>query len=100
MEKIHKVTAQIRYPKGNDPGQVTFGYYIINNGVMQMTDSDGQPIRKSNGELWTRTLEPDENPNVMARVFTREIREQMQGSMNDWSRPLSDFDWPTNGGVV
>ena len=44
MSEIHKVTVQVRAPRGNFPGEVAEGWYCIVDGCLVMTDADGKPI--------------------------------------------------------
>jgi hypothetical protein len=44
MTDLHKVTIQIRAPKGNFPGEVAEGWYCIVDGCLVMTDAAGKPI--------------------------------------------------------
>jgi hypothetical protein len=53
MLEVHSVYATVRLPKaGEDPGQVTTGYYRIADGVLTMTDSTAEdcsldPLQKA-----------------------------------------------------
>ena len=44
MNDVHKVTIQVRAPKGNFPGEVAEGWYVIVDGCLVMTDQDGKPV--------------------------------------------------------
>ena len=37
------------------------------------------PARRRNGELWTHLLKPNENPEIIARILTKQIRSAMYG---------------------
>ena len=44
MPDVQKVTIQIDGPSKFSPGRVSFGYYVVKNGVLTMTDSTGKPV--------------------------------------------------------
>jgi hypothetical protein len=44
MTDVHKVTVQVRAPKGTFPGEVAIGHYVVVDGALVMTDADGKPI--------------------------------------------------------
>lgn len=74
------VTVQIAPASERDPGQVTYGYYIIVDGDrLVMTDGDGMPVRHENGELYEHVLEPGQDPRPIAVRFTKEIRKAARG---------------------
>jgi hypothetical protein len=80
MSDVQKVTVQISPARDNDPGSVTFGYFKIDaDGVLIMTDGDGVPVRRQNGEYYKHRLEPDDNPRAIAAKLTREIRRMAHG---------------------
>jgi hypothetical protein len=41
---VHKVTLQIRPPRGSDPGRVEEAWYCVADGCVVLTDADGKPI--------------------------------------------------------
>jgi hypothetical protein len=95
MPEVHRVTVTVRRPKDSDPGQVTFGYYTLVDGILTMTDASGMPMRRTSGEYYRAKIGPDESPQTRARVFTREIRAALRGS--DFNRPL---DYSKFGGIA
>lgn len=85
---VERVIIQIRRPSGDDPGQVSEGYYIVNEGMLIMTHSDGEPVDDT---MFRRKLRPDDNPAALAGVLTREVRRHMLGITKDeenFNRPL------------
>lgn len=79
---VHHITAQIRAPSGDDPGQVTTGYYILEGDLVVMTDADGIPVRRDDQSRFERTLEQDASPRVITGIaakLTREVRRSMLG---------------------
>lgn len=77
---VHRVTIQIRRPSGNDPGQISEGYYIVKENTLIMTHSDGEPVDET---LFRRELRPNDNPAALAGVLTREVRRHMLGISKD-----------------
>jgi hypothetical protein len=82
-EKMKPVRIEVQVLPVSDAlpqGQTTFGFYIIVDGDrMIMTDGDGKPVRRQNGELYEHVLEPDQDPRPIAVRFTREIRKAALG---------------------
>jgi hypothetical protein len=98
MTEICRVIVQIAPAKGNDPGQVTYGFYKVVDGALFMTDGDGAVVRHENGEVWKHTLQPDENPRQVAARLTKEIRRAALGEkIAGFNRRLTDEDYPKLG---
>ena len=73
-------TIQVKAPKGDDPGQVTTGYYTLADHILTMTDSSGRPIRRATtGESFTCKIKPGDNHVAFAGQMTLEIRRTMRG---------------------
>ena len=96
MPDVKSVTIQIRPRSGRagDTGQVSFGYYTVEDGVLTMTDGDGRPVRRRDGELMQRKLKPGDDAETFARIFTRSFRLHVQGDGADFNRQL---DYPNLG---
>jgi hypothetical protein len=77
--KVYKIIVQIRAPEGDDPGQVTNGYYTLDGQVLTMTDGDGRPVRRGNGEQYIHRLQEGEGAAAVARRLTREVRTMARG---------------------
>jgi hypothetical protein len=43
LSEVHKVTIQIRAPKGSFAGEVAEGWYCVVDGAVVLTDQDGRP---------------------------------------------------------
>jgi hypothetical protein len=84
------VFIQIRRPDGSDPGQTAEGAFIIEDGVVVLTDRDGNPARDGDGKFYKRKLADGENPKVIAGRLTRELRTALRGK----NAPVNDFDGP------
>ena len=80
MPDVRKVFRDIRSPKGDDdPGQVTIGYYTLTDGLMTMTDGNGKPIRKDNGELWTHRMRDGDKETPIAHWMTGKVYRALRG---------------------
>jgi hypothetical protein len=74
MAKVSKVTIQLRRPRGQDPGQVAYGYYKVEDNTVIMTDADGNPAGAETGKTFSRRLGPGEDPVGVACRMTRDLR--------------------------
>src|SRR5262245_38864325 len=90
MSEIYYITTEVRTPSGRpgDYGQIAEGYYVIEDGVLTMTDSAGRPVRRLNGDPVKRTLQPGDDPKAIARNFTRDLRLHFHGDSADFNRRL------------
>jgi hypothetical protein len=87
MPTHKQVTIQIRAPKGDDPGQISFGYYTLEGDVLIMTDGE-KPVRRASADLVTHQLKPGEDPDAVARRLTKDFRRHIHGD-TDFDRPLN-----------
>lgn len=84
MTTAREVTIQIRAPSATSEGQVSTGYYIVENGVLIMTRPDGEPVSET---LYRHTLRPNDDAQSIASVLTRKVRRELSG-LSDFNRPL------------
>jgi hypothetical protein len=97
MPDVKEVIVQLRGPNGRpgDYGQATSGFYQVDGkGRLTMTDEKGVPVRRKNGELWTHLLKPEEKPEVIARILTKQIRAAIHGDSVGFHRRI---EWPNVG---
>jgi hypothetical protein len=81
MRDVQQVVVYLRHPTSSeDLGQVTYGFYKVDDGTLIMTDQEGRPVRKNNGELWSHKLGPDDKPRSVAGRLTKEIRRELDPS--------------------
>jgi hypothetical protein len=79
-QEVHKVLAQIEAPsKSNPAGRITTGFYTVVKSTLTMTDADGVPMRRDDGEMYTHKLAKGENPRSMACVLTKQVRAAVHG---------------------
>lgn len=78
---VHHVTVQLRKPVGDDLGQVTEGFYVVQDGVLSLTDDDGDPLMGKNGVpvVKRHVLKPGDNAEAIARVLTKKARREILG---------------------
>ena len=72
MTDVHKVTVQVRAPKGTFPGEVAIGHYVVVDGALVMADADGKPVDSEK-----HTLTPGEDAKLKA---CRLVRRASYGS--------------------
>jgi hypothetical protein len=87
---VHRVIVQIRKPDGiDDTGQISEGFYIVEDATLIMTRGDGTPVDE---RLYRHELRDGDNPEAIAQVLTRKIRRQKLGLTDDspegFNRPL------------
>ena len=43
---VQHVYITVRQPKDNDPGEVAIGYYVVEGGMLKLTDENGTALEK------------------------------------------------------
>ena len=81
MSEVKRVTVQIRRPQSDDDvGQVSHGYYVIENDVLTMTDPDGVPVRDEvTGETYVHKIKDGDNSQAIAGQLALQIRGMLRG---------------------
>ncbi len=62
------IAIQIRRPRDGDAGVAEEGWFMVEDGAVQLVDRDGVPLH---GELTRRTIRPDETPRQSAARLLR-----------------------------
>jgi hypothetical protein len=95
---VKRVIAILSNPSRHDDlGRVTIGFYTLKDGLLTMTDGDGAPVRSRGGDKFVHKLQPNENPDAIAKRLTVKIHRMAQGDgHNIWRK----IDWPRNGNIV
>ena len=93
MTEVFHVSTQVRAPRGrNDPGAVVEGCYVVSvDGVVQLTDRQGNPVRDQHGKLYTRKLEKGDIAKAIAARLTKDFRLMLRGKdgrVNGFDRPI------------
>jgi hypothetical protein len=90
VTEVKKITVQVARPRGEFPGQVTTGYYKVENDMVIMTDKDGNPAGLETGKSWSRRLKPGDSAHVIAVNLTKALRDEFKGgqAVSGFDRPL------------
>jgi hypothetical protein len=77
--EVHRITIQLRAPRGKDPGKVAIGHYCIADSHVVLTDEAGKPTGSK------RHLDPGGDARLLA---CRMLRSQRSIGGGDINRPL------------
>jgi hypothetical protein len=77
VETIHISIGRPRHP--GDPGTAAVIHYIVVNGVLRLTDSEGHALRFQDGAPAMRTLGPEEDPKFAASRLGRAYHIETYG---------------------
>jgi hypothetical protein len=64
--EVKAVFAEVRRPRGTDPGAAVEGRYVVEDGVVTLTTQDGIPVRDEYGKLYKHTLVTGDIPKQIA----------------------------------
>ena len=65
-DEVHKLTLQVRAPRGNFPGEVVEGWYCVVDNAVVLTDANGEPIDSDKHQL-----APDQDARGLACRLVR-----------------------------
>ena len=77
--EVKAVFAEVRRPRGTDPGAAVEGRYIVEDGVVTLTTQDGIPVRDEYGKLYKHTLVAGDIPKQIAARMTKTFRLKLRG---------------------
>jgi hypothetical protein len=77
--EVKAVFAEVRRPRGTDPGAAVEGRYIVEDGVVTLTTQDGIPVRDEYGKLYKHTLAAGDIPKQLAARLTKNFRLKLRG---------------------
>jgi len=98
MSEVKQVVAIVSNPSRHDDlGRTTFGFYVLKDGLLTMTDGNGAAVHSRGGDKFTHKLQPSENPDVIAKRLTVKIHRMASGDEHGVWRKI---DWPRNGNIV
>jgi hypothetical protein len=83
MNDVHKLTIQIRAPRGSFAGGIAEGWYVVADGAVVLTDEKGQPIGEAK-----RQLNPGSDARLIACAMLR-ARRRSSHSLADFTAPIS-----------
>jgi hypothetical protein len=69
MNDVHKLTLQVRAPKGHFPGEVVEGWYCVADNYVVLTDAAGKPTGTK------RELNPGGDARLIACRLIRQRRD-------------------------
>ena len=69
MNDVHKVTVQVRGPRGAFPGEVVEGWYCVVDNAVVLTDAEGKPTGEDK-----RYLNPGSDAKLIACSMLRARR--------------------------
>src|SRR5262249_15930986 len=92
MSEVREVIVIIKPPKGNFRGQVTYGWYTLQDDVVTLTDREGNPAGEETGSKFTHKLAPAEDTRAVACKLTKELRLVLRGN----SAPVAGFEGQIN----
>jgi hypothetical protein len=78
MTDVHKVTIQVRPPRGVFPGEVVEGWYCVVDNAVVLTDADGKPIDSAKHHL-----SPGQDARLLACRLVRQRRSNSVGGFSD-----------------
>jgi hypothetical protein len=90
MSEVHEVIVTIKPVKGTYPGQVAYGWYTLQDGVVTLTDREGNPAGEETGRKFTHKLAHGEDARTVACKLTKELRL----ALRDNSAPVAGFEGP------
>jgi hypothetical protein len=86
--KVESVVVQLKRPRGAFPGKVCEGCYIVEDGVVMLTDRDGKPALDDHGYRYSKKLAEGDVAEVIAGRLTRELHSALRGR----DAPVQGFD--------
>jgi hypothetical protein len=87
---IYDVVVQIHPPDEETgfPGQVCEGKFVLENNEVTLVGHDGNAV-KGHGKVYSRKLNPEENPVVVARRLVKDFYlSRRADTLKDFNRPL------------
>ena len=77
--EVHQVYIHIKPVSPALPtGQIAYGFYVIKDGVVTMTNQKGEPAHDDAGKTYTAKLD-GEDPQIIAGRLTRQLRDALRG---------------------
>jgi hypothetical protein len=68
-------------------GRLAYGFYVVTDGVVTMTDKEGKPAEDATGKRYVDKLLPNEDERTAASRMTKELRKALQGTA-----PVNGFE--------
>ena len=93
MTEVHKITVTIKPPRANSKypyGLIAFGCYVVEDGVVTLTDPNGKPAGDETGKKFRHKLVGNEDARAWACKMTKELRL----ALRDKAPSVNNFDGP------
>jgi hypothetical protein len=79
MTDIKSVFVQVEPPKGEYQGKVAEGCYIVESGMVKLTNRRGVPVQDDDGKRYEQKLEGND-PKWVAGQLTKQFRKALRGN--------------------
>jgi hypothetical protein len=86
--QIHDIVVQVAKPTESFGGQVEEGRYTWEDGIVTLVDAKGVARRDRKGQVYQKTLTPEENPRTIAGRLTKQRFNDYNAKSEFW-RPLT-----------
>ena len=86
--KVESVVVQLKRPRGSFPGRTCEGCYVVEDGVVMLTDYEGKPALDDHGYRYSKKLAEGDVAEVIAGRLTRELHLALRGK----DAPVQGFD--------
>jgi hypothetical protein len=83
MTDVHKITIQVRAPRGSFPGEVAEGHYVVFENAVILTDEKGKPIGEGK-----RQLNHGDDARLIACLMLRS-RRRSRASVSAFNAPIA-----------
>jgi hypothetical protein len=102
MPEVFSVITQIKPPRRGFSGQVCYGCFTFIDGVVTLTDHDGNPVRDGDGRLYTRKLDTADHNDALnaAGALTKEFRLALKGKTKESERFSQPLEYRRDGSIV
>ena len=100
MPEVQIVFVQTEAPKGNFPGRVVEGKYIVDGDLVTLTDRRGEPVRDAEGKTCTQKLNAGDNPKQIAGLLTKKFAKARRGNNAPPSGLSGPIEYPKSWKVV
>jgi hypothetical protein len=91
---VKQVAVHLRRPSGDDPGQVTTAYYVLNGDDLVMTRGDGTPV---DPERFRHKLRPGDDATAIAGALGKQIRREALKITEEQERFYAPLDYGESG---
>jgi hypothetical protein len=78
--EVQRITVTIKPAKPGFSGQVCYGYYVLRDRTVTLTDPNGNPAEDGIGKRYTHKLETNEDAFGVARRLTKQLRSALRGN--------------------